>query len=98
MWILQYIRENPLHPRNPRIQRSERAESRAQPFRSDRCHTEREIMRHVKMPTYDQNPALRPTILIQAIKQDVYRASRELPPARPDATEDRVARETPRAA
>lgn len=50
------------------------------------------------MPTYDENPALRPTILIQAIKQDVYRASRELPPARPDATEIRVARETPRAA
>jgi len=56
------------------------------------------MMRQMKMPTYEQNPALRPTILIQAIKQDVYRASRELPPARPDVTEDRVARETPRAA
>jgi hypothetical protein len=50
------------------------------------------------MPTYDQNPALRPTILIQQVKQDVYRPSRELPPARPDATETRFARETPRAA
>ena len=51
------------------------------------------------MPTYDQNPALRPTILIQQIRQDVYRPSRELPPARPDATEPRLARETtPRAA
>jgi hypothetical protein len=49
------------------------------------------------MPNYDQNPALRPTILIQEIK-DVYRPSRELPPARPDAPEPRVARETPRAA
>ena len=55
-------------------------------------------MRAKPMSTYDQNPALRPTILIQAIKQDVYRPSRELPPARPDATDDRVARETPRAA
>jgi hypothetical protein len=55
-------------------------------------------MRHTTMPTYDQNPALRPTILIQAIKQDVYRSSRELPPARPEAAESRVARETPRAA
>lgn len=50
------------------------------------------------MPNYEQNPALRPTILIQAIKQDVYRPSRELPPARADATEGLVARETPRAA
>jgi hypothetical protein len=49
------------------------------------------------MFNYDQNPALRPTILIQEIK-DVYRPSRELPPARPDAPEPRVARETPRAA
>jgi hypothetical protein len=49
------------------------------------------------MSNYDQNPALRPTILIQEIK-DVYRPSRELPPARPDATEPRIARETPRAA
>jgi hypothetical protein len=55
-------------------------------------------MRHATMTPYEQNPALRPTILIQAIKQDVYRASRELPPARLDATDDRVARETPRAA
>ena len=55
-------------------------------------------MRHLSMPPYDQNPALRPTTLIQAIKQDVYRAARDLPPARPDATDDRVARETPRAA
>lgn len=55
-------------------------------------------MRHTTMPTYDQNPALRPTILIQAITQDVYRPSRELPPARPNATQDRLARETPRAA
>jgi hypothetical protein len=50
------------------------------------------------MPTYDKNPALRPTILIQAIQQDVYRASRELPPASPNATDTAVARETPRAA
>ena len=49
------------------------------------------------MSNYDQNPALRPTILIQGIK-DVYRPSRELPPARPDATEPSIARETPRAA
>lgn len=49
------------------------------------------------MSNYDQNPALRPTILIQEIK-DVYRPSRELPPARPDAIEPRIARETPRAA
>ncbi|HYC51548.1 MAG TPA: hypothetical protein VEB19_10610 [Gemmatimonadaceae bacterium] len=49
------------------------------------------------MSNYDQNPALRPTILIQEIK-DVYRPSRELPPARQDAPETRVARETPRAA
>jgi hypothetical protein len=50
------------------------------------------------MSNYDKNPALRPTILMQQIKQDVYRPSRELPPARPDATDDRIARETPRAA
>jgi hypothetical protein len=49
------------------------------------------------MSNYDQNPALRPTVLIHEI-QDVYRPSRELPPARPDATEPRIARETPRAA
>ena len=55
-------------------------------------------MRVIPMSNYDQNPALRPTILIQAIKQDVYRPSRELPPARPDLTDARVARETPRAA
>ncbi|MGH7637010.1 MAG: hypothetical protein ACREOK_05110 [Gemmatimonadaceae bacterium] len=55
-------------------------------------------MRVMPMPNYDENPALRPTILIQAIKQDVYRSSRDLPPARPNATGDRAARETPRAA
>ena len=45
---------------------------------------------------YTQNPALRPTVLVQAALKNVYRP--ELPPARPDATEQDVARETPRAA
>ena len=48
--------------------------------------------------TYTQNPALRPTILVQEVLKDVYRASGELPPARPDATDAWVARETNRAA
>ena len=40
---------------------------------------------------YTQNPALRPTVLVQAALKNVYRP--ELPPARPDATEQDVARE-----
>lgn len=53
------------------------------------------------MENYDKNPALRPTILIQAVLENVYRSPRELAAtARPrvDATEPRVARDTPRAA
>jgi hypothetical protein len=45
---------------------------------------------------YTQNPALRPTVLVQAALQNVYRP--ELALARPDATEQDIARETPRAA
>lgn len=47
---------------------------------------------------YTKNPALRPTILVQEALKNVYRSPRELPPARPDATDIRIARETPRAA
>jgi len=51
------------------------------------------------MPTYEQNPALRPTMLIHEIAQTVYRpTSLVLPPVRPEATEKRIAHETPRAA
>jgi hypothetical protein len=48
---------------------------------------------------YTQNPALRPTVLIDQVMMTVYRptATREMP-ARPDATTESVARETPRAA
>lgn len=37
---------------------------------------------------YNQNPALRPTVLIHEFTKTVYRpsGSRELPPIRPDAT------------
>ena len=52
--------------------------------------------------TYDaymENPALRPTVLVHEVLKNVYRPDvRALPPNRLDATEDRVARETPRAA
>jgi hypothetical protein len=49
--------------------------------------------------TYSQNPALRPTVLIQEVMKTVYRPTiaRDVP-ARPDATDHVVARETPRAA
>jgi hypothetical protein len=48
---------------------------------------------------YSLNPALRPTVLVHEVLKNVYRPSetREMPP-RPDVTETRVARETPRAA
>jgi hypothetical protein len=46
---------------------------------------------------YTQNPALRPTVLVHEVLKNVYRPS-ELPPARPDATDSNVARETSRAA
>lgn len=48
---------------------------------------------------YEQNPALRPTILVHEIMKNVYVPSlRALPPNRPSATDNSVARETPRAA
>ncbi len=49
--------------------------------------------------TYAQNPALRPTVLIDEVTKTVYRpaATRELP-VRPDATGNTIARETHRAA
>jgi hypothetical protein len=48
---------------------------------------------------YLQNPALRPTVLVHEVLKNVYRPSQiELPPSRPDATDNRVARGTPRAA
>ena len=48
---------------------------------------------------YLQNPALRPTVLVHEVLKNVYRPTpRELPPSRPDATENRIARGTPRAA
>jgi hypothetical protein len=53
--------------------------------------------------TYKDNPALRPTVLVTAVKETVYRPStrpitpRELPPVRQDATSP-VARTTTRAA
>jgi beta-lactamase class A len=48
---------------------------------------------------YLQNPALRPTVLVQEVLKNVYRPSpREMPPASPDATENRIARGAPRAA
>jgi len=51
------------------------------------------------MPNYNQNPALRPTVLIRDVMKTVYRPTlRELAQNRPDATDARVARETPRAA
>jgi hypothetical protein len=52
--------------------------------------------------TYNQNPALRPTVLVNAVMKTVYRPTprqtpREVPPVRPDATAP-VARTTTRAA
>lgn len=48
---------------------------------------------------YEQNPALRPTVLVHEVMKNVYMPSmRALPPNRPSATEENVARETPRAA
>jgi hypothetical protein len=48
---------------------------------------------------YIDNPALRPTVLVHEVMKTVYRPdSRVLPTARPDATDRRIARETPRAA
>jgi hypothetical protein len=48
---------------------------------------------------YMKNPALRPTVLVHEVLKNVYRPeARALPPARPDATDDRIARATPRAA
>lgn len=46
---------------------------------------------------YSQNPALRPTIMVDEVLNKVYRPSREMPQIRPDAT-PRVARESDRAA
>lgn len=49
--------------------------------------------------TYNQNPALRPTVLVHEVMKTVYvPTSRELPPARPDAIETTIVREMPRAA
>jgi hypothetical protein len=51
------------------------------------------------MPNYILNPALRPTVLIGEVMKTIYRPTpRDLPQTRPDATDIRVARETPRAA
>jgi hypothetical protein len=48
---------------------------------------------------YIDNPALRPTVLVHELMKTVYRAeARGVSTERPDATEKRVARETPRAA
>ena len=48
---------------------------------------------------YEQNPALRPTVLVHEVLKNVYIPSlRALPPNRPSASESTVARETPRAA
>jgi hypothetical protein len=51
--------------------------------------------------TYNLNPALRPTVLVHEVMKTTYAYAstlREMPAARPDATETRLARETPRAA
>jgi hypothetical protein len=48
---------------------------------------------------YMKNPALRPTVLVHEVLENVYRPEvRALPPTRQDATDERVARATPRAA
>lgn len=44
---------------------------------------------------YEQNPALRPTVLVHEVMKNVYIPSlRALPPNRPSATESTVVRET----
>ena len=51
--------------------------------------------------TYNLNPALRPTVLVHDVMKTTYAYTttlREMPAARPDATEPRIARETHRAA
>lgn len=53
------------------------------------------------MPNYyTENPALKPTVLIQALMKNVYRPNgvQPLPQGRPDAIDAQVARETDRAA
>jgi hypothetical protein len=48
---------------------------------------------------YLEHPALRPTILVHEALKNVYRPTlRELPANSPAATDEVVARETPRAA
>jgi hypothetical protein len=48
---------------------------------------------------YNENPALRPTVLVHEVLKNVYRPTpRSMPTTRPDATGERIARETPRAA
>jgi len=47
---------------------------------------------------YSENPALRPTVLVNEVLKNVYRPSREMSQIRPSATETPVARETDRAA
>jgi len=51
-------------------------------------------------PNYLQNPALKPTVLLRDLMKNVYRPSGSLekPQARPAAKENRIARETVRAA
>ena len=59
----------------------------------------------MKSNIYEDNPALRPTVLVTAVKETVYRPStpmrpitpRSVPPVRQDATSP-VARMTTRAA
>ena len=59
----------------------------------------------MKTNAYKYHPALRPTVLVTAVRETVYRPSpptrqitpREVPPIRPDATLP-VARKTTRAA
>ena len=53
----------------------------------------------MNIDAYKENPALRPTILVHEVMKNVYRPEvRARPAARPDATKETVARETPRAA
>ncbi|MGH7678846.1 MAG: hypothetical protein ACRENU_10295 [Gemmatimonadaceae bacterium] len=48
---------------------------------------------------YMKNPALRPTVLVHEVLENVYRPECcALPPTRQDATAEPVARATPRAA
>lgn len=51
--------------------------------------------------TYTEHPALKPTVLLRDLMKNVYRpsgSSVEMSAARPDATSQRIARETNRAA